>query len=149
MPFTNYKQVLLTLVGNLKRLRHFSTKLHIDRLSKLIDHLITRIETDSFSIAVVGEFKRGKSTFINAILGEEILPADVLPTTATLNRVTYGSKPLVKIIFKDGEQREIAINKLVSFVTKLTPECEAVAATVKEAVIYFPVNYCRKNVYFL
>ena len=146
MPFTNYKQVLLTLVGNLKRLRHFSTKLHIERLSKLIDHLITRIETDSFSIAVVGEFKRGKSTFINAILGEEILPADVLPTTATLNRVTYGSKPLVKIIFKDGEQREIAINKLVSFVTKLTPECEAVAATVKEAVIYFPVNYCRKNV---
>jgi len=147
MPFAaDYKQVVLTLVSNLKQLRNFSGKLYLEKLIPLIDNAIERIETDSFCIAVFGEFKRGKSTFINAILGEEILPADVLPTTATLNRVTYGSKPFVKIIFKDDEERDIAINKLVSFVTKLTPECEAVAATVKEAVIYYPVIYCRNNV---
>jgi Dynamin family len=146
MLFTaNYKQVVLTLVSDLKQLRSFSEKFHLEKLIQLIDSAIKRIETDSFSIAVVGEFKRGKSTFINAILGEEILPADVLPTTATLNRVTYGSKPFVKIVFKDDEERKIAIHKLVSFVTKLTPECEAVAATVKEAVIYYPVDYCRNN----
>ena len=143
---TNYKQVVLTLVGNLKHLRNFSQKLDLQRLIQTIDITITRIETDSFSIAVVGEFKRGKSTFINAILGEEILPADVLPTTATLNRVTYGAEPFVKIIFLDDEERNITVNRLVSFVTKLTPECEAVAATVKEAVIYYPVSYCRNNV---
>lgn len=143
---TDYKQIVLTLVGNLKRLRNFSEKLHLERFIQIIDIAIRRIEADSFSIAVVGEFKRGKSTFINAILGDEILPADVLPTTATLNRVTYGAEPFVKIIFKDNEERDITINKLISFVTKLTPECEAVAATVKEAVIYYPVNYCRNNV---
>ncbi len=142
----NYKQVVLTLVGNLKQLRNFSEKLHLENNCQLIDNAINRLETNSFSIAVVGEFKRGKSTFINALLGQEILPSDVLPTTATLNRVTYGLQPLVKIIFKDDEQREIAINKLPSFVTKLTPECEAVAMTVKEAVIYYPVNCCRNNV---
>ena len=143
---TEYKRVVLALVGNLKRLRNFSEKLHLERLIQIIDITILRIEKDSFSIAVVGEFKRGKSTFINAILGDEILPADVLPTTATLNKVTYGGEPFVKIIFKDNEERDISINKLVSFVTKLTPECEAVAATVKEAIIYYPVNYCRNNV---
>jgi Dynamin family len=147
MPFAaDYKQVVLTLVDDLRQLRNFSEKCHLVKLIQLIDYLRKRIETDSFSIAVVGEFKRGKSTFINAILGAEILPADILPTTATLNRVTYGSQPFVKIIFKDNEERDIAIHKLVSFVTKLTPECEAVAATVKEAVIYYPVNYCRNNV---
>lgn len=143
---TDYKQVVLTLVGNLKRLRNFSEKLHLERLIQVIDIAMRRIEADSFSIAVVGEFKRGKSTFINAILGNEILPADVLPTTATLNRVTYGAEPFVKIIFKDNEERDITVNKLISFVTKLTPECEAVAASVKEAVIYYPVNHCRNNV---
>ncbi len=143
---TNYKQVVLTLVGNLNQLRNFSQKLDLQRLIQTIDITIARIETDSFSIAVVGEFKRGKSTFINAILGEEILPADVLPTTATLNRVTYGAEPFVKIIFLDDEERNITVNRLVSFVTKLTPECEAVAATVKEAVIYYPVSYCRNHV---
>jgi non-ribosomal peptide synthetase component F len=143
---TDYKRVKLTLVGNLKQLRNFSEKLHLKKFVQIIDITVQKIEIDSFSIAVCGEFKRGKSTFINAILGEEILPADVLPTTATLNRVTYGSKPFVKIIFKDNEERNITVNKLVSFVTKLTPECEAVAASVKEAVIYYPVNYCRNNV---
>ncbi|MEM7716677.1 MAG: dynamin family protein, partial [Cyanobacteria bacterium P01_A01_bin.68] len=143
---TDYKQVVLTLVGNLKRLRNFSEKLHLEKLIQVIDITIRRLEVDSFSIAIVGEFKRGKSTFINAILGDEILPADVLPTTATLNKVAYGAEPFVKIIFKDNEERDITINKLVSFVTKLTPECEAVAASVKEAVIYYPVNYCRNNV---
>lgn len=142
----DYKQVLLTLVGNLKQLRNYSEKLHLAKLIQLIDKVISRMEKDSFSIAVVGEFKRGKSTFINALLGEEILPAEVLPTTATLNRVTSSSKPFVKIIFEDDEEREIDINRLVSFVTKLTPESEAVAATVKEAVIYYPVKYCRDHV---
>ncbi|AFY35726.1 dynamin family protein [Calothrix sp. PCC 7507] len=142
----DYKQVLLTLVGNLQQLRNYSEKLHLQKQIQLIDRVISRIETDSFAIAVVGEFKRGKSTFINALLGKEILPADVLPTTATLNRVTYGSEPFVKIIFEDDEEREIDINRLISFVTKLTPECEAVAATVKEAVIYYPVKYCRDHV---
>jgi GTPase SAR1 family protein len=142
----DYKQLVLTLVDYLKQLRNFSEKFHLEKLIQQTDNAIKRMETDSFSIAVVGEFKRGKSTFINAILGDEILPADILPTTATLNRVTYGSEPFVKIIFKDDEERDIAIHKLVSFVTKLTPECEAVAATVKEAVIYYPVNYCRQNV---
>ncbi|MBO3457263.1 dynamin family protein [Aetokthonos hydrillicola Thurmond2011] len=147
MPFpTDNKQLVLTLVGNLKQLRNFSEKIHLENLLGSIDRAIERLETDSFSIAVVGEFKRGKSTFINAILGEEILPADVLPTTATLNRLNYGAEPFVKIIFKDDEERDIAIHKLVSFVTKLTPESEAVAATVKEAVIYYPIYYCRDSV---
>ena len=38
---------------------------------------------------VLGEFKRGKSTFINALLGEEILPAYAVPCTAIINEIKY------------------------------------------------------------
>lgn len=144
--FTDYRKVQSTLVTDLKCLQEFSKKLKLEKSILLIDDVLERIQTNSFSVAVVGEFKRGKSTFINALLKQEILPADVNPCSATLNRVTYGVKPLVQIKFRDGRVEEVAIDKLADYVTKLTPESEETAANVKEAVVYSPVHYCRNNV---
>lgn len=144
--FTDYKKVVITLVNDLKCLREFSRKLGLENAVPLIDDVLERVQNNTFSIAVVGEFKRGKSTFINALLGQEILPADVVPCSATLNRVTYGVKPCVKIIFWDNREEEIEIDQLSDYVTKLTPEAEKRAANIKEAVIYYPVHYCQNNV---
>ncbi|WP_293076004.1 dynamin family protein [Okeania sp. SIO3B5] len=127
-------------------MREFSQKLNLQKSIFLIDDVLERVQKNSFSVAVVGEFKRGKSTFINALLSKEILPADVNPCSATLNRVTYGVKPLVQIKFRDGGIEEVAIDKLADYVTKLTPESEETAANVKEAVVYYPVHYCQNNV---
>ena len=78
------------------------------------------IRSRKFRVAVVGEFRRGKTTFINALLGKEILPVDALPTTATLNRITYGSVPKAYLCWKDGGREEIGIEELSRYVTKLT-----------------------------
>ncbi len=43
-----------------------------------------------FLLVVVGEFNSGKSAFINALLGEEVLPEGVTPTTASINLLRYG-----------------------------------------------------------
>ena len=43
-----------------------------------------------FMLVIVGEFNSGKSTFINALLGAEVLPEGVTPTTATINLLRYG-----------------------------------------------------------
>ena len=56
---------------------------HIDTLKQLHQ----RVQSDRFKIMVLGEFKRGKSTFINALLGEEILPAYAVPCTAIINEI--------------------------------------------------------------
>lgn len=95
---------------------------------------------------VVGEFKRGKSTFINALLGEEILPSDVLPTTATINRVVFGSLPSAVIRFKDGQEQSIAVNQLKDYVIKLTSDAEATSSRVQEAVICYPLRYCHDGI---
>ena len=142
----NYKQILITLSSDLRKLRYFSEKLGLISLIALLDKAIQKIEEGSFSVAVVGEFKRGKSTFINALLGQEILPSDILPTTATLNRVVYGSQPFVKILFRNGQTQKIPIEQLSTYVTKLTPESEAVAVTVEEAIIHYPVDCCQNQV---
>ncbi len=97
-------------------------------------------------MVVVGEFNRGKTTFINALLGAEILPQYLLPTTATINRIIYGNTPQVRICFNDGYEKKISIEKFIHFVTKLTPEDEIVAKSVKECTVYYPVHYCQDNV---
>ena len=144
--FVDYKQTVFKLATVLRRLRDFSEKLNLEQSIQSIDAVLQRLETNYFSIAVVGEFKRGKSTFINALLGRAILPSDILPTTATLNRVTYGLQPLAKIRFKDGREEEIAIAQLANYVTKWTLESETTAADVREAVVYYPILYCQNNV---
>jgi len=144
--FVDYKKVVLTLVTDLEKLRDFSEKLKLDKSVTLIDEVLKRIKADSFTVAVVGEFKRGKSTFINALLGKEILPSDILPCSATLNRVKYGMSPIVKVLFKDGHEENIPIDKLQDYVTKLTPESEKTAEDIQEAIIEYPVLYCQNNV---
>lgn len=51
---------------------------------------IASCRDSAFTIAVIGDFKRGKSTLINALLGKEVVTSDVTTETVTLNRITYG-----------------------------------------------------------
>jgi len=143
---TDYNKLANNLVLDLKRLRSFSEKLNIQNSLSSIDDILEKIENKTFWVAVVGEFKRGKSTFINALLGQEILPSDIEPCSATLNRVTYSLNSYVEVEFKDGHKEKVKIENLSEYVTKLTPEAEAIAANVKEAVVYYPAAYCKNNV---
>ena len=144
--FINYKQVVMTLANDLNRLKSFSNKLNLSKSIELIDTILEKIRTESFSLAIVGEFNRGKSKLINALLGQEILPSDVLPTTATLNRVIFGMTPSVKVVFKDGSQKEVPIKELKQYVTKLTVESEKKASSIQEVILQYNVEYCRNNV---
>lgn len=104
------------------------------------------LRSRKFRVAVVGEFRRGKSTFINALLGKEILPADVLPTTATLNRITYGAEPKACLNYKDGRKETVDIEELSRYVTKLTQESEKAASEILEAVVEYPSVFCQNHV---
>jgi GTPase SAR1 family protein len=144
--FKDYKKTIISLISNLRQLQDYARKLKLNSSVSLIEEVLTKISTNSFTVAVVGEFKRGKSTFINALLGEEILPADILPCSATVNRVTYGTIPRVKIIYKEGGEETIEVEQLGEYVTKLTPEAEEIAAKIQEAIVYYPIHYCQNNV---
>ena len=52
--------------------------------------LKAKLDSDAFRVMVLGTFKNGKSTFINALLGEDVLPAYATPTTAVINEIKYG-----------------------------------------------------------
>lgn len=66
-----------------------------------IGTLRERLNNDAFKVLVLGAFKRGKSTFINAMLGAEVLPNYATPCTAVINEVKYADEKRVWIHFKN------------------------------------------------
>lgn len=105
-----------------------------------------RIRTRRYRVAVVGEFRRGKSSLINALLGLRVLPADVTPTTATVNRITYGTVPRAVLHLRSGEKQPVPIEDLAQYVTKTDARREAVARTIEEAVVEYPIVLCQNHV---
>lgn len=59
-------------------------------------------------VAVLGQFKRGKSTLLNALLGEPLLPFGVTPVTSIPTWLSGGPQRLVRVIFQDGRHQEFA-----------------------------------------
>jgi ribosome biogenesis GTPase A len=71
------------------------------------DTRIPKLDDERFSVVVLGEFNHGKSTFINAMLGEALLPAGITPTTAVLTHIAHGPRPTATLVFESGERKLI------------------------------------------
>lgn len=100
MDFNQQKEQLLKKISFIKV--NLVNKNNLTIIKKLTD-LENDIENDFFSIVVLGEFKRGKSTFVNALIGEKLLPADVLPTTATINALMWDIERKTYVVKNNGE----------------------------------------------
>jgi hypothetical protein len=59
--------------------------------------LLARLAGDRFRLAVIGQFSRGKSTLMNALLGGAYLPMGALPMTSVITTVRYGTRPRAMI----------------------------------------------------
>lgn len=75
-------------------------------LSSRLSDLRERLTHNRLQLAVLGQFKRGKSTFVNALLGAPLLPAAVVPLTAAATFIAWGEKPLIRIQFQDRRPPE-------------------------------------------
>lgn len=66
-------------------------------------NIVDSLDAD-FEVVVIGDFNRGKSTLINALLGEDIVTINELPETVTINRIQYGSELAIYINLTNGIQ---------------------------------------------
>jgi GTPase Era involved in 16S rRNA processing len=101
---------------------------------------LERLDREKMNLLVVGEFSRGKSTFINAILGKPILPSKVNPTTATVNLIVPGQERTMTLIHHDGMRQteplpEEQINK---FLEKYVTVSNEGANSIKQVILNLP-----------
>jgi small GTP-binding protein len=78
----------------------------------------TRLAADRFNLAVLGEFKRGKSTLVNALLGRDLLPTGVVPLTSVITAIAAGPRDRLVVHYVDGRALEQPIAALPQFVTE-------------------------------
>ncbi|MGP8209096.1 MAG: dynamin family protein [Acidimicrobiales bacterium] len=88
-----------------------------EELGARAGRLAERLKRRRFHVSVLGEFKRGKSTLINAVLGLELMPTGVLPLTAVATEVGYGT-PGATVVHLDGSTQEIGLEDLAEYVTE-------------------------------
>ncbi len=145
----NYNETRDRLVGHLERLRLYAQQIGMEEAAiQEIDRILARNRNATFTLAVVGEFNRGKSTFINALLGRPILPADALPATATVNRVRYGARASARVVYKATDDRPeqsepVDVDRLREYVTKLDDDGER-ARQIKHAEVFFPLPFLEQ-----
>jgi small GTP-binding protein len=78
---------------------------------------IPKLEAERFHLVVLGEFNHGKSTFVNALLGQDVLPTGITPTTASINHVVHAQNPTARVVLSSGESKFLEPTQLKEWVT--------------------------------
>ena len=89
------------LVGLIKESSGTIDDISLTQYAEGLRQLGTKVEADTFKIQIVGTLKNGKSTFINALLGEDILPTKALPCTSVINEIKYGETKKAILNFRN------------------------------------------------
>lgn len=117
-----------------------------------------RLEDEKFSLVVIGEFSRGKSTFVNAMLGKSILPSSKQPTTNIISKIIYGKAPAYTLYYKDGKSKQITDEEFLTIKAQAEADpsnMEKVKnffkktedfSKIKYAEVAYPLSFCKNNV---
>lgn len=105
--------------------------------------LLNRLHNRQINISVAGQFKRGKSTLINTMLSEKILPTGIIPITSCVTKLVYGDAALT-IVFENGINKNIPLDNLHEYINEQeNPNNEKKVA---EAIIHYPSAFLENGV---
>ena len=147
MDLREYENAKFELAGMLRTLSE-AAKETGEPVAAQIQDLFVRLAEDRFNLAVVGRFGRGKSSLMNALIGIERLPTGILPLTAVITAVVYGSTEKV-IIHYEGRRlsTEIALEELPQLITQRANPGNV--RGVKTAEVQLPAELLRRGFHFV
>jgi GTP-binding protein EngB required for normal cell division len=90
------------------------------KLLERLTHLHQRLATECFQLAVLGQFKRGKSTLLNALLRADVLPVGVVPVTAIPTFLNAAATPGLRVTYLSGQIEELEVDGPESLRERLT-----------------------------
>lgn len=110
--------------------------------------LLARLADDRFILAVIGQFNRGKSSLMNAVLGMDRLPVGTVPLTSAITRVCYGNPERVRIEYEGTSLgTDISLSQLPDYVTETGNPGNA--KKVAAAEVQLPADVLRYGFFFV
>lgn len=164
MDFTLYNNRKTKLQHNITSTLSLLQSIKLTNAHKRLTEDAARLADERFNLVIIGEFSRGKSTFVNALLGKNILPASKEATTNIISKIVYGEQPKYVLFYKDGKKQEISkeefdlikaqtedkpdkFSLIKGFVSKLKHEESHVDfGNIDHAEISYPLSFCENQV---
>lgn len=143
-----YRQAKLALADQLRAVKDAFHALGREEAGQQLDDLMAKLAEDHFTLAVLGQFKRGKSSLMNAIIGRELLPTGLLPLTSAITSLRFG--PTERLLISREDSRftdELPVSDLPDYVTeKGNPGNRK---KVRKATLELPVPFLRQGLEFV
>lgn len=120
--FLNMRCHIEKMVGNYKTaLKDFTEnhKTNDEWHSKTIYRMAQPYLHGCFTLAIIGEMSSGKSTFINTLIGKNILPTGHFQTTSAITYIEHGVKESMKVVYADGHEQTFEAQHIKSALHEL------------------------------
>ena len=111
-----------------------------------VDKLLSE---ELYDVVVCGEVKKGKSSFINAIIGEPILPVDTEVATSQVFRIVNADNERYELIFIDGSRKEIAKSDLSKYGSQVAADEDGLPVfehAIDYIEIHYPITFLPKSI---
>jgi len=109
---------IVDVAGKLARLAELAHEFGAEQVEEESKSLAERLMEGRFYVACIGQFKRGKSTLLNALVGDPVLPTGVVPITTVPTILRYGEKRTARVRFEGGTWSDVAPEELVQYVSE-------------------------------
>ncbi|MBN1842281.1 MAG: dynamin family protein [Deltaproteobacteria bacterium] len=137
---THYALIRDSLLEIVERL----SKIRAEDSNKRLQELNEKLTQQQFNLVVMGQFKRGKSTFINALLGAEIVPTAIVPLTSIVTILRFGRETKAIVHYLNGHEEEVQLSDIPNFVTERgNPENRL---CVQHVEVLYPCDYLKGGV---
>mgnify|MGYP000380340115 CR=1 FL=1 len=141
---TSFSAARQQVTGALEALSRLASECGVNQARLVASDALHRLSENRFNLVVFGEFKRGKSTFLNSLLGRDVLPTAVIPLTSIVTIVQYGEQEQALVRFFSGEEATVPLEEIEDYITeRANPENRKGVARVE---VFLPAPLLRDGV---
>lgn len=115
--------------------------------ARAVAKLLERLESGNINVSIIGQFKRGKSSLANRILGDDVFPVGIVPITSAVTKVVYGEDKKCEVRFKNGIRKEINFEELPSYVSEQQNSNNELG--VEEVILHAPSEFLKDGLTFV
>ncbi|HUN54796.1 MAG TPA: dynamin family protein [Smithella sp.] len=112
IPVRHIRNILDVIADACNRFQIISLKRQMEAAQTLLS------EDPPIDVAVMGQFKAGKSSFLNSLIGQPLLPVGAIPVTTAITRLQYGEKERLLVRHFDGTTTEAPLTDIAKFTSE-------------------------------